>query len=80
MEKRDEARSMKDARQIAANKTNETVQAAFINGYAQTTPREDRAEVFRCMVEEGPRFFLRTQRSEHLRISIMLLMEFDTRI
>ena len=66
-ELRDKARSKKDARRIAANKTNETVQAAFINGYAQTTPGEDRAEVFRCMIEEGPRFFLRTQRSEHMR-------------
>ena len=71
---------MKDAKQIAANRTNETVQAAFLGSYAQTTPLEDRACMFGCMMEEGPRFFQRTQRSEHLRISIMLLMEFDTRI
>ena len=74
LEKRDEARSMKDAKRIAANKTNETVQAAFINGYAQTGAGEDRAEVFRCMVEEGPRFFLRVQRSEHMRRKMEFMM------
>ena len=73
-EKRDEARSMKDARQIAANKTNETVQAAFLGSYAQTTPLEDRACVFASMIEEGPRFFLRTQRSEHLRRKMEFIM------
>ena len=74
MEKRDEARSMKVARQIAANKTNETVQAAFLGSYAQTTPLEDRACMFGCMMEEGPRFFLRTQRSEHLRRKMEFMM------
>lgn len=73
-ELREEVWSKKDAKQIAANKTNETVQAAFINSYAQTTPLEDRAEVFRCMIEEGPRFFLRTQRSEHMRRKMEFIM------
>ncbi|MBQ2631990.1 MAG: serine hydrolase [Kiritimatiellae bacterium] len=75
MEKRDEARSMKDAKRIAANKTNETVQAAFLGSYAQTTPLEDRACMFGCMMEEGPRFFLRTQRSEHLRRKMEFMMK-----
>ena len=73
-ERREEARSMKDAKRIAANKTNETVQAAFINGYAQTTPLEDRACVFGSMMEEGPRFFLRVQRSEHMRRKMEFIM------
>jgi len=66
-ELRDKARSKRDTRRIAANKTNETVQAAFTGSYAQTTPREDRACVFGTMMAEGPRFFLRAQRSEHMR-------------
>ena len=73
-EKLEESRKKKDNLRIAANKTNETVQAAFINGYAQTTPGEDRAEVFRCMIEEGPRFFLRVQRSEHMRRKMEFMM------
>ena len=73
-EKLEESRSKKDNMRIAANKTNETVQAAFINGYAQTTPHEDRAEVFRCMMEEGPRFFVRTKRSEHMRRKMEFMM------
>jgi CubicO group peptidase (beta-lactamase class C family) len=73
-EKLEESRTKKDNRRIAANKTNETVQAAFINAYAQTTPGEDRAEVFRCMMEEGPRFFLRVERSEHMRRKMEFIM------
>ena len=73
-ERLEESRKKKDNLRIAANKTNETVQAAFINEYAQTTPGEDRAEVFRCMVEEGPRFFLRVQRSEHMRKKMEFMM------
>ena len=73
-EKLEESRRKKDKLRIAANKTNETVQAAFINGYAQTTQGEDRAEVFRCMMEEGPRFFLRVQRSEHMRRKMEFIM------
>ena len=73
-ERLEESRKKKDNLRIAANKTNETVQAAFINGYAQTTPGEDRAEVFRCMLEEGPRFFLRVQRSEHMRRKMEFMM------
>ena len=73
-ERLEESRKKKDNLRIAANKTNETVQAAFINAYAQTTPGEDRAEVFRCMIEEGPRFFLRTQRSEHMRRKMEFMM------
>ena len=66
-EKRDEARSKKDAKRIAANKQNQEIQGAFINDYAQTTPNEDRAEVFRAMVEEGPRFLLRANANETMR-------------
>jgi len=73
-ERVEESRSKKDNMRIAANKTNETVQAAFINGYAQTTPGEDRAEVFRCMMEEGPRFFARARRSEHMRRKMEFMM------
>ena len=74
-QKRDEARSRKDAARIAANKTNETVQAAFINAYAQTTPGEDRAEVFRCMMVEGPEFLRRTARSEHMKRKMELIIK-----
>ena len=63
----EKAQRKKDTKRIAANKTNETVQAAFTGHYAQTTPLEDRACVFGAMMGEGPRFFLRTQRSEHMR-------------
>ena len=73
-EKLEESRSKKDNLRIAANKTNETVQAAFINSYAQTAPGEDRAEVFRCMLEEGPRFFARAKRSEHMRRKMEFMM------
>lgn len=66
-EKRDEARTKKDARRIAANATNNVVQAAFIGSYAQTTPLEDRACTFGAMMSEGPRFIERVRRSEHMR-------------
>lgn len=66
-EKRDEQRSKKDAAKIAAQKANPEIQAAFINSYAQTTPMEDRAEVFRAMIEEGPRFLIRANASEYMR-------------
>ena len=65
-EEREKAMSKKDRARIEANKTNEVVQAAFINDYAQTTPQEDRAEVFRCMVTEGPQFFWRAAKSPHM--------------
>ena len=73
-ERLEESRKKKDNLRIAANKTNETVQAAFISGYAQTTPLEDRACVFGSMMEEGPRFFLRVQRSEHMRRKMEFIM------
>ena len=74
-ELREQARKKEISLRIAANKTNETVQAAFINGYAQTTPGEDRAEVFRCMMEEGPFFFARAKRSEHMRRKMEFMMQ-----
>ena len=74
-EKLEESRSKKDNKRIAANKTNETVQAAFTGGYAQTTPLEDRACTFAAMMAEGPRFFLRTQRSEHMRNKMEFLLK-----
>ena len=66
-ELREKEMSKKDKARIAANNTNPEIQAAFINTYGQTTPAEDRAEVFRCMVEEGEKFRWRVERSEYMR-------------
>ncbi len=71
----EESRTKKDSKRIAANKTNETVQAAFTGSYAQTTPYEDRACLFAAMMEEGPRCFLRAQRSDYMRRKIEFLMK-----
>ena len=66
-EKLEESRSKRDNRKIAENNANPEIQAAFINSYAQTTPKEDRAEVFRCMMVEGPAFLNRVRRSDYMR-------------
>lgn len=73
-EQRERTQLKRDRERIATNKTNETVQAAFINAYAQTTPGEDRAEVFRCMITEGPRFLERARRSEHMMKKMAFMM------
>ena len=75
-EKWEESLSKKDKAKIDANRSNPAMQAAFVNRYAQTTPKEDRAEVFRAMMCEGPQFLQRVRASEHMRAK----MEFMIRL
>lgn len=65
-QQQEKSRTAKEKKKIAENNSNPDVQAAFINAYAQTTPAEDRAEVFRCMMEDGPRFLRLAVQSEHM--------------
>lgn len=74
-ERLEESRSKKESSRIAANRLDGSVQAAFINGYAQTTPAEDRAEVFRAMLCEGPRFMDRVRASVHMRAKMEFMVK-----
>lgn len=74
-DKLEESRRAKDKKRIEANRNNPEVQGAFINSYAQTTPLEDRACVFGCMVEEGPLFLKRAAGNEHMRRKMEFMIE-----
>lgn len=74
-QKLEESRTKKERRKLAANRANPEIQAAFIGGYAQTTPLEDRACVFGTMMVEGPRFMERARRSEHMRRKMEFMMK-----
>jgi hypothetical protein len=71
----EESRSKRDNRRIAANRANAEIQAAFVNRYSQTTPKEDRAEVFSHMMTEGPAFLNRVRRSEVMRAKMEFMIK-----
>lgn len=53
--------------------------ADFVSRYAQSKEREDRAETFACMVDEGPAFLQRVQKSTVLYNKMLYIIDMTGR-
>ena len=62
-------------KQIRANKINKTYDMDFVSQYAMSFEREDRAETFAFMLQEGPRFKKRFEGSDVMRKKALYIIK-----